>query len=333
MSVAFLTFAIVLIALAAWGSLRVLGRLLPADFLAARMREQPPGTPPVRQFGGLVIVPFTLAGLVVAIGMTANDFPMQVALLLALVLLWAVGSADDRRHLSVGARLAAQFIAAGLVAFTIEPGQSVFGGMLPWWMERGMAVAALVWFVNMTNFMDGMDLMTVTGLGMPLLTCFIVHLADGPFGAPLLLTAGALVGFAVLNRPPASVFLGDNGSLPLGLLAGAVTMYICLVTGPVAAILPFGYYLADSLTTLGLRAMRGENLIHAHSGHAYQRARQAGRSQWWVAAHVAGLNVVLGLLMVWSAFAARQFTVAQQIPIALIGIALSLALVMYFRRQ
>ncbi len=90
-------------------------------------------------------------------------------------------------------------------------------------MERGLLVLALVYFINLTNFMDGLDLMVVSGLGVPLallagFSAFgLAAMGTGNFAASI---AGGLAGFALFNRPKARVFLGDSGSLPIGLLSG-----------------------------------------------------------------------------------------------------------------
>lgn len=319
-------------ALLAWTALALCQALLPRGLLAAQMREQPPGTRPVRQLGGLVLVPLYLAALVLA----AARFPELRAMLAVLgasvALLWVVGVADDHNHLPIGLRLAAQFVAALAVAFAVEPGSFMAGGLLPYWLERALVAVALVYFVNMTNFMDGMDLMTVAGLGLPLILSLSL-LTAGPLADPLAMAtfilAAGLAGFAVLNRPPARLYLGDNGSLPLGLAAGALCADLAFSAGPVAALLPFGYYLADTLSTLAIRILRGENILRSHSSHAYQVARQAGRSPWWVVAHVAALNVVLAGV----ARAAAGQPAPTAIGLGLAGAAACLAVIVWFRRQ
>lgn len=320
-------------ALGAWIFLLLFRALLPKSLLAAQMREQPPGTDPIRQLGGLVVIPLYLAGLAWA-AMQFPDYRNLLAVLGVTVgLLWLVGIADDHDHLPIGLRLVAHLAAAAAVVFAIDPGQMLLGGLLPYWLERCCLALALVYFINMTNFMDGMDLMTVAGLGVPLLLCLMLVAGDpldDPLGVATLVLAAALIGFGVLNWPPARLYLGDNGSLPLGLAAGVFTAHLAYRVGPVVAILPFGYYLADSFSTLVIRFRNGENILQSHSSHAYQRARQAGRSPWWVIAHVLVLNLLLAIA---ARMAADANSLATTTALAIAGVIACFAVIIRFRRQ
>ena len=182
---------------------------------------------PTPQGGGIAVV---AAALVVAWGALAL-FPSFIAdqggLLLATTaaaaLLALVGAVDDIRPLSAAPRLTVQCIAAGgrdRAAF-LPNGTSC--RLIPWWVERLCLFVGLVWFVNLTNFMDGIDWMTVAEV-VPLTGAFVLFGLLGALGmVPTLVAAallGAILGFAPFNRPVARLFLGDVGSLPIGLLVG-----------------------------------------------------------------------------------------------------------------
>lgn len=317
----------------AWLLLALAEKAMPSGFLAAHMREQPPGTRPVRQLGGLVLIPLHLAGLAVIARYHPDDRPFLTVFGAATALLWLVGIADDHRHRSTMLRLTAHCIAAFAVAASLPPSLTVLDGMLPIWIERALIVAALVYAINVTNFMDGMDLMSVAGLAIPLCASALL-MANGagypPIALASLVLAAGLLGFAPFNRPPARLYLGDNGALPLGLAAGVAGVTLAADTQIVAAILPFGYYLADSASTLVLRALRGENLLNSHSGHAYQVARRAGRPVGWVIARVVAANLALALTA-W--FATRTQGIGTLFAAAIVGLVISAAIVVHFRRQ
>ncbi|MCB1463568.1 MAG: glycoside hydrolase [Nitratireductor sp.] len=317
----------------AWLMLAVLEKATPSGFLKAHMREQPPGTSPVRQIGGLALVPLYLCALAITAWLHPSDQTFVTALAASAALLWLVGIADDHRHQPIALRLAAQFIAAMAVVLTLPPSLTVLGGIFPLWVERLLLVLALVYAINVTNFMDGMDLMSVAGTGIPLCASALL-LAGGTavpaIAFPVLAMAAGLLGFAAFNRPPARLYLGDNGALPLGLTSGIASAALAFETNPVAAILPFGYYLADSASTLILRALHGENLFHSHSGHAYQVARRAGRSVQWVLVRVVIANLALALAA-W--FAARTANTAIFAASAAFGAGVSAGIVVHFRRQ
>src|SRR5205807_5914004 len=165
-----------------------------------------------------------------------------------------------------------------------------------------LALAAL-WFVNLVNFMDGIDWMTVAET-VPIAGGLV---AIGWLGAlpsagvvAALALLGAMLGFAPFNRPMARLFLGDVGSLPLGLLL-AWLLILLAGSGHVAAalLLPL-YYLADATLTLARRLLAGERVWQAHRTHFYQRATDGGFTVGEIVSRVFAVNIVLALLAFFS---------------------------------
>ena len=153
--------------------------------------------------------------------------------------------------------------------------------MLPWWIERALLLLACLWFVNLTNFMDGIDWMTVAEfvpvtLGLALRR--VARRAPAAASSSALALFGGLLGFAPFNRPVARLFLGDVGSLPIGLLL-AWLLLLLAGRGHLAAalILPL-YYLADATLTL-LPARREPRAVLAGASHAFLSARHRPRLQ------------------------------------------------------
>jgi len=236
------------------------------------------------------------------------------ALALALA---GVSALDDLRGLPVGVRFAVQAaaVAAGLAAL---PGP-VFHGFLPPALDFALAGLAWLWFVNLFNFMDGIDgisaVETVAIGGGLFLVVAVAGVAPTLGALGLLLSAGALA-FLYWNWPPARVFLGDVGSVPLGFLLG----YLILALAghgawAAAAILPL-YYLGDATLTLIRRLLRRERVWRAHREHFYQQAVQRGLGHAAVSLRVAGCNAVLVLLALaslappaWAALAAAAVVV------------------------
>ena len=106
---------------------------------------------------------------------------------------------------------------------------------------------------------------------------------------------GAVIGFAPFNRPVAKLFLGDVGSLPIGLLLGWM---LALLAGgghiASALLLPL-YYLADATVTLMRRVISGEPVTQAHRSHFYQRALDGGFSVRQIVGYVFTTNVALAV--------------------------------------
>ena len=85
-----------------------------------------------------------------------------------------------------------------------------------------------------------------------------------------------MIGFAPFNRPVAKIFLGDVGSLPIGLLLGWCLLQLASHQHLAAALLLPLYYLADATVTLLRRVIQREPFWAAHRSHFYQRATDNG---------------------------------------------------------
>ena len=102
-----------------------------------------------------------------------------------------------------------------------------------------------------------------------------------------------MIGFAYFNRPVARLFLGDVGSLPIGLLLGWLLLLVATSGHLAAAILLPLYYLADATITLLRRLIRREPVWQAHRTHFYQLATDRGFTVMQVVTRVFFVNVVL----------------------------------------
>lgn len=276
--------------------LYILSASLPRSFLAAAFNSRSNHSVPARQIGGLALIPTYLI-ILLTLGLDLG-IPIELAICLSVAsaLLWIIGAIDDRFELPVFLRFGSQFIASGLVLYGLGPDFRLLSALLPHWFEATLIVIVLVAAINITNFMDGLDLMTVAGLGVPLVGVAILtmmRLSGVESGALAAIVAGGLLAFSFFNRPPASIFLGDSGSLPLGLLTGTALLLLARETHiAVALVLPL-YYLLDAGTTIILRLIAKENILKAHSKHAYQVAKRSGWSVLKVVCHVGLLNIIL----------------------------------------
>jgi UDP-N-acetylmuramyl pentapeptide phosphotransferase/UDP-N-acetylglucosamine-1-phosphate transferase len=299
----------------------------------ARPNDRSSHTAPTPQGGGLAVMLATLAVALTALTFAAarDRMPQTTAsvawdwsgasLFLALASLAAVGLADDIWQLGVRIRLAIQWLAALFIIAALPPAVEV----LPWLpriVTNLLLLIGLIWFVNLTNFMDGIDGMTIAEM-VPVLTgaVLLLYQDQAMSGRPLagidvpaLALLGGLLGFAPYNRHVAKVFLGDVGSLPIGGLAGWL-LIILAGRGHLAAalILPF-YYLADATITLVRRYRRGEDVSSAHRSHAYQLATQRGFPVPEVTGRIWALNGVLMLLALmtvrWPGWGVSLFALA-----------------------
>jgi UDP-N-acetylmuramyl pentapeptide phosphotransferase/UDP-N-acetylglucosamine-1-phosphate transferase len=254
---------------------------------------------PTPQGGGIAVVAAMLGVAWMTLPATGAAGAAGLALVtLATAILAVLGGVDDVRPLPAAVRLVVQAGAVALVIFLASPGR-----LMPDWFpeaaERLLLVVGGVWFVNLVNFMDGLDWMSVAEtvpVGATIVICAavgIVPLHVGLLGAGLL---GAMLAFAPFNRPVARLFLGDVGSLPIGLVMGWMLLQLAASAGLAAALLPPLYYLADTGVTLGRRLARGERVWEAHRGHFYQRATVNGHPVVEIAVVIFTLNLALSAL-------------------------------------
>jgi UDP-N-acetylmuramyl pentapeptide phosphotransferase/UDP-N-acetylglucosamine-1-phosphate transferase len=209
-----------------------------------------------------------------------------------------VGMLDDIRPIPVLPRLLLQAAAVGAVIYA-APGDLRIAPALPLAVERGLLLLAGLWFVNLVNFMDGLDLMTVAEVMPATGALILLSWLDHFQGLPALVATalcGAMLGFAPYNRPVAKVFLGDVGSLPIGLLLGWCLLHLAWHQHLIAALLLPLYYLADATLTLSRRIAGREPFWAAHRSHFYQRATDNGFGVSHVVGEVFALNVVLAAL-------------------------------------
>jgi len=294
-----------------------------ARYALARPNARSSHKIPTPQGGGIAVVAATLAGVLAGAALASIAPDMLLALwplAAAVVLLAAVGAGDDILHIPVGPRLILQFVAVGLVLAALPDDARVMP-QLPWWLERAALLIGGVYVVNLVNFMDGIDWMTVAEV-VPVTVglCGLFWLGASPLRDAVIAAAllGAVAGFAPFNRPVAKLFLGDVGSLPIGLLMFWLLLQLATRGHVAAALLLPLYYLADATVTLGRRLARGENVLQAHRSHFYQRATDLGFSVGEVVARVFAVNLVLAALAIVSVSASSSWS-----PIIALGLGIA----------
>lgn len=232
--------------------------------------------------GGLGIV----ASATLALGWLGYPFSGSGMTLLAIaglaLPLAVVGALDDLHHLPARVRFGIQAVTmAGLVFLIGElPGVELPGGVV----IKEFALAMLfmlagIWWVNLFNFMDGIDgiaggqAVTMLLSGAGLAAGFNSGVTDEPTWLAMLCLAAAVFGFLALNWPPATLFMGDAGSTWLAFMLFALALLSVQagwLTYPVWLILA-AVFVSDATVTLLTRMALGERWYEAHRSHAYQR--------------------------------------------------------------
>jgi len=247
---------------------------------------------PTPRGGGLAIA-IVVLGFEAWLMLTGRiQVPWGWAAWCACALLACLGLRDDLRPMSARHRFLAQLvICGGWLWILLGP-----ANLLAWggWVLQCLA---MVWLVNLYNFMDGSDGLAgmqalLTGLVGGMLALFV---GATDIALMAVLTACASLGFLVWNWQPARIFLGDVGSYFLGGQFG-VLITATRAEGHEAFfwIILLGPFIVDATLTLLRRIVRGERWYAAHRTHAYQRLVQAGLGH----ARVALAFALLGLC--WS---------------------------------
>lgn len=233
---------------------------------------------PTPKSGGLAFVVTFTAALVYLYAYAYLSFS-QLAVLLTPVIVAASGMLDDFRSLSVVSRIGIQMLAALTVMFLVGglPQLPVFGYLLDFgWIGYVIGVLGLVWLMNLFNFMDGIDGIAALEAGFVCLAVYVLLVLQGGYETAFVLMCmlAAIIGFLLLNFPPARIFMGDVGSQYLGLMMGVLGL-VTIEAGYMHiwswAIL-LGVFIVDSTMTLVRRLRNGQMWYHAHRTHAYQHA-------------------------------------------------------------
>jgi UDP-N-acetylmuramyl pentapeptide phosphotransferase/UDP-N-acetylglucosamine-1-phosphate transferase len=259
---------------------------------------------PTPRGGGIAVIGATLVAWC-ALLMAKDTTDMRLAAVIGGAAVLAVVSwRDDRVGLPPWQRLLVQFLAVGVGIIVATPTGAVFQGWLPPALDLIATACAWLWFVNLFNFMDGIDGLAgsetvAIAFGLVLFALFGVGY-DARLAALASVIAVAALGFLVWNWAPARIFLGDVGSIPLGYLLGFLLLNAA-GSGhwKIALILPL-YFLADATITLLRRLLRGERVWQAHREHFYQRAVQRGRGHGAVVKRVIAANLLL-IALGWAA--------------------------------
>jgi UDP-GlcNAc:undecaprenyl-phosphate GlcNAc-1-phosphate transferase len=300
--------ALLVPALVAWGAIALLANARLARHLSDHPNERSLHVRPRARVGGIGVMAGALPVAAWASG-AALASVLACAAALAIVSLL-----DDVRSLPIEIRLTAHLAAAAVALLAMGA---------PHWdvATAALAVLAIAWMTNLFNFMDGADGLAggMAAIGFAALA-IAAHLAgDTALALACAAIASASLGFLMHNFPPARVFLGDAGSIPLGFLAGALGIYGAAAAAwpPWFPLLVFSPFVVDATLTLARRLWRREAVWRAHRSHLYQRLVLAGWSHRRLAlaayalmaatavsalaAHGSGPMLRCGIILGWTA--------------------------------
>lgn len=262
-----------------------------------RAREGLPLDVPNRRSLHVLPVPRS-GGIAMMAGVFAGFALMQtpLAVVLSAAVLVAFSHFDDALGLPVWLRLVVQVAAATGFAYGTLPAMA-----LPLLVPL---ILGILWMTNLYNFMDGADGLAggMTLLGFSFLGTGAWMSGDEALAIDCAIVAAAGGAFLLFNFPPARLFMGDAGSIPLGFLAAAFA-----VAGwrdgdwpswfPAAAFAPF---ITDATLTLVKRLASGDRIWEAHNQHYYQRLVRMGWGHRKTALAEYALMLACGATALWA---------------------------------
>lgn len=221
-----------------------------------------------------------------------TSFLENISFILAILALSVLSFIDDCRGLSAKLRLGIQFIVCGIVAYSIEPTQLL---VLLDKFELGLLAPILFAFYlvlagNVYNFMDGLNGLAITqalfviGGGLVL-----EYTVTTTWSEPLLVLFVCCLAFLPYNFPKAKLFMGDIGSVLLGVIFAfySVTMNVSLG----AWLILLGFFVVDSISCIVMRIIQKQNIFKAHNLHCYQKAARKYNSHSLITTGVIILNI------------------------------------------
>lgn len=221
---------------------------------------------------------------------------------LGVIIMFGVGIIDDIFDLSAKTKLIGQIVSACIVAgsgiLLVSIGNPFSRGYIELdWMSYPLTVLYLVSFANIINLIDGLDGLA-GGITIIAVTAIMIFAGIGErFDALVLGFAciGSVAGFLVYNKHPASIFMGDSGSLTLGLMLGIISLVAVarssLFTSLLVPLLAAGVPIIDTFSAIIRRKREHVSIGHADKGHIHHRLLEAGY----------GHSVVVAIMLLWTA--------------------------------
>ncbi|HBT76320.1 MAG TPA: hypothetical protein DEB39_05205 [Planctomycetaceae bacterium] len=245
---------------------------------------------PIPALGGIAVTGALIAACihVVSLPHAPDDLTLLGAMLCSIIMMSILGMIDDRVGFRPKTKLLGQVLIVLPTIYVVGPIDTVvlFHCNIP----SGFLAypITIFWFlavVNAMNLIDGMDgLASLSGLLSALGIAFVsaIHFQNVPFVATVAL-AGTLVGFLLFNLPKAKIYLGDCGSMSIGLILATVSMRMSPTSGvlyltPAVLCLFLPFY--DTFLAILRRGISGKNIASGDTGHVHHRLLQQGYTVW-----------------------------------------------------
>lgn len=277
---------------------------------------------PIPSLGGLAIYAGFITSFLLTVAFTGSAYKFQYLIAGSLIIFF-VGLKDDMLNISPFKKFLGQVLAAAILVFKgglVIP--SLFGVLgfyeIPLFVAHALSMITIVVIINSFNLIDGID-----GLAGSLSTVSCLFFAayfalNGEFTYACLATClvGALSAFLIFNYPPARIFMGDTGSLVIGLI-NAVLVIRFIQLAPAAPVLPFdaapalGFALLfvplfDTLRVFSFRILKGISPFTPDRNHIHHILSRFGWNHLQITLFLLGSNIlVVGAAVLMRAYSSN----------------------------
>jgi len=259
--------------------------------------------------GGAIFIAFgigVIASLLFEPALLRDHLGEIMSLVVGATVLFVMGAFDDKMDLDCNLKLSIEILVAVFAAFygwraetiLLPVGQEIDLGIFSY----PLTVLWLVGIANAINMIDGLDGLAA---GIAIVICVMILAIAGLFGNPLVATLsivllGAITGFLKFNINPASIFMGDSGSLSLGFVLACISLSgSSPEPGTSAFLVPvilLSLPIADSILAIIRRVRRGIHPFHADREHIHHRLVLLGLSQPGAAMAMIGISLIMGIM-------------------------------------
>jgi UDP-GlcNAc:undecaprenyl-phosphate GlcNAc-1-phosphate transferase len=228
-----------------------------------------------------------------------------VCILGPATLVFLLGLYDDFRPLKPYVKFSVEAVAGALLffgGFGVFQLPLFFGSYSFGWLALPLTILWVLWITNAFNLLDGVDGLAAGSALFSTLTVFVVSLVAGNFlvSSLTLVLAGAILGFLRFNFNPATIFLGDCGSLFIGFMLSALALAGAGKTPTIVAVaipvISFGLPVLETVLSVFRRFLSGQPLFTADRGHIHHRLLERGFSQQQVVLILYVVSAACGLL-------------------------------------
>jgi UDP-GlcNAc:undecaprenyl-phosphate/decaprenyl-phosphate GlcNAc-1-phosphate transferase len=270
----------------------------------------------IPRLGGVAIfVSFTITSLLFS--MTDKSLPINY-MLTACIILFAMGLKDDLSGVNSRTKFVIQFVVAAILVLfgniRLSSMYGVFGIYdLPYWPAAALSILTIILVVNAFNLIDGIDGLAAT-TGIVVNGCFaamFIYMRQYELAAVSLAMVGAIFGFLKFNITPAKIFMGDTGSLLIGLISVVMAVKFIelnkltaanspeIFSAPALAVAILIGPIFDTVRIFILRISNGVSPFTADRNHIHHRMLRLGFNHLQTTMILAGLNILCIALVLY----------------------------------